>query len=282
MRRPRVTILAPAFNEADVIEAFVAATLEEMSPDWELLIVDDGSTDETPAILERLGNLDGRLRVITHKVNKGLGQALRTGFTGAAGDVIVTMDADQSHPFELVPRLVEACADADAAFGSRFVEGGGMVGIPKKRSAISVVGNRVFRLLFVTEVKDLTTGLRAYRAEVVRDLDLRAKGFGIQLEISTNLIANHRKIAELPLVLKNRSAGESKMRYLPLLPTYVLTLFSMIWLRWVGRRPSRVVGSQGPDAAPVASLPAEPESSLISSNDSTRSAPVRSGQDASQ
>lgn len=267
MTTPRATILAPAFNEADVIEAFVTATLAEMSPDWELLIVDDGSTDETPVILERLSHLDDRLRVITHEVNKGLGQALRTGFTGAAGEVIVTMDADQSHPFELVPRLVEACADADAAFGSRFVDGGGMVGIPKKRSAISVVGNGVFRLLFATKVRDLTTGLRAYRAEVVRDLDLRAKGFAIQLEISTNLIAARRRIVELPLVLKNRTAGESKMRYLPLLPTYIWTLFSMVWLRWTGRRRSKVV---------------EVDSSLISSNDSTESAPMRSGQGASQ
>lgn len=274
---PRVTILAPAYNEADVIADFVGATLESLGPDWELLIVDDGSNDETPTILDGFLARDSRLRVVTHEVNRGLGEALRTGFAEAAGEVIVTMDSDQSHPLDLVPHLVEECRTADAAFGSRFVKGGGMVGIPRKRAAISVLGNFVFRLLFATHVRDLTTGLRAYRAEVVQGLHLNARGFAIQLEISTNLIAQRRKIVELPLVLKNRSAGESKMRYIPLLPTYVSTLVAMILLRWRGARRREPIPGLATD-----SEPAVVGSSLISLNDSTMSASVSSGQAASQ
>lgn len=272
----KVTILAPAFNEEEVITDFVMATMSGIHSNWELLIIDDGSTDATPAMLQSLEAAHPRLRVITHEVNRGLGAALKTGFQAARGEVVVTMDADLSHPLTTVPGLVKAVREADAAFGSRFVPGGGMVGIPKKRAAISVVGNLVFRLLFATRTRDLTTGLRAYRTEVVRGLSLNARGFAIQLEITANLIAQGRRIVELPLVLTPRPAGESKMRYLRLLPSYVSTLIAMTLLRWKGAL--RATRDRDPELVVT-----EPELDVvISLNDTTTSVPEMSGQGASQ
>ena len=128
------------------------------------------------------------------------------------------MDADLSHPLDLLPDLVAGCGTADACYGSRFVPGGGMVGVPLWRSAISQVANIILRAAYRFPTRDLTTGYRAYRAEAVHGLDLVGEGFETQLEITIRLIAAGKTITEVPLVLTTRVAGESKMRYLSLIP----------------------------------------------------------------
>ncbi len=227
-----MSILAPAYNEEAIICTFVQAVLREVPSGWELLIVDDGSTDGTPELLRELGAHHDALRVVTHPRNRGLGEALRTGFSEAVGSVIVTIDADMSHPLDLLPVLVRACEESDAAFGSRFVSGGGMQGVPFVRRMISRVGNAVLRLIFWSSVRDLTTGLRAYRADVVRNLPLESDRFEIQLEISVRLLAIGARVAEIPLMLQSRAAGESKMRYMALLPRYGRLTLRLLKIRW--------------------------------------------------
>jgi dolichol-phosphate mannosyltransferase len=235
MGHPSVTVVAPAYNEEAVIEAFCEQVLDWLPADWELLVVDDGSRDRTPQLLAGVTQ-DQRLRVVTHPRNLGMGAALMTGFAEARGDLICTIDADLSHPLELLGGLAGACEAADAAFGSRFVPGGGMTGVPRWRAAVSRVGNAVFRALFRSSVRDLTTGLRAYRSAAVRDLPVRATGFDTQLEISVRLLAAGARVAELPLQLRQREAGESKMRYLRLVRPYGRTVLRMLVVRWLRRR----------------------------------------------
>jgi dolichol-phosphate mannosyltransferase len=229
---PRLTVVVPAYDEELVIREFVEATAPALPAGSELLVVDDGSTDATPKLLAELtGEVEG-LRVVTHDHNQGIGAALATGFAHAAGDVIVTVDADLSHPVALVTRLADGCRHADAVYGSRYVPGGTMEGVPLWRVLISRFANGVMRLAFRTRVRDLTTGMRAFRADAVRDLRLDATGFEAQLEITVRLLAAGRRIDEIPMVLRNRSAGESKMRYLRLAPRYARTFFRMLKVRW--------------------------------------------------
>lgn len=228
------TILAPAYNEEDVIAAFVDAVLPTLAPGDELVVVDDGSRDGTPAILARLESTHSALRVVTHETNRGLGAALVTGFGFASSDVIVTMDADLSHPLSLVPDLVAACATFDAAFASRFVAGGGMEGVGRMRSVISRVGNAVIRTLLRIRVRDTTTGFRAYRRSTLEGLHLRGQRFEVQLEITARLVDRGAAIVEIPMMLTTRAAGESKMRYLALIPSYASMLIRMALLRWFG------------------------------------------------
>jgi dolichol-phosphate mannosyltransferase len=216
----RLTVLTPAFNEEAVIEQSCSAILAVLPDDSELLVVDDGSVDETPKLLAAAALADTRLRVVTHPTNRGLGAALSTGFASATGDVIVTMDADLSHPVALIDELVAACVDADAAFASRYVPGGGMHGVPWWRQAISRQANGVLRLVLRMPIRDITTGYRAFRTEVVRDMPVQSSGFEVQLEVSARLVAAHRTIVEVPLMLEQRAAGMSKMRYFRLIPRY--------------------------------------------------------------
>jgi dolichol-phosphate mannosyltransferase len=232
----KVTVLAPAYNEEATIERFVSAVTDRLEDGWEILVVDDGSSDATPERLVELATRYPALRVVTHVHNRGIGAALATGFAAIGDGVIVTMDADLSHPLELFPDLVEGCVSADACYGSRFVPGGGMVGVPLWRKAVSRVANVALRTVYGSKVRDLTTGYRAYRAEAVHELDLVGTGFETQLEITIRLLAAGRTIREVPLMLENRVAGESKMRYIRLIPAYASMTFRMFGLRWQSKR----------------------------------------------
>ena len=233
----KVTILAPAYNEEDAIDQFANAVMPHLEDDWEILVVDDGSTDSTPQRLEALAATNPKLRVVTHPQNAGIGAAIATGFAAIPEGIIVTMDADLSHPLDLLPDLVAGCETADACYGSRFIPGGGMVGVPLWRSVISQVANVILRAAYRSRVRDLTTGYRAYRAEAVHDLDLVGEGFETQLEITIRLIAAGKTITEVPLVLTTRVAGESKMRYLSLIPAYAMMSLRLLGLRWWPSRP---------------------------------------------
>lgn len=228
-----VTFLAPAYNEEDVIERFIETILPHLPPGGEMLVVDDGSTDRTPELLDRLQDDHPELRVVTHPANRGLGAALATGFGEARGDVIVTMDADLSHSIDLIPVLVSGCEQSDAVFASRYVPGGGMEGVPAWRKAISRIANLVLRAAYLSPVRDLTTGYRAYRRTAVRDLTITGTRFEAQLEISIRLLAAGHTIREVPLMLTNRAAGESKMRYLRLIPRYATMALRMLAVRWI-------------------------------------------------
>jgi len=228
------TVVAPAYNEQAVIARFVEDVCPVLGDTDELLVVDDGSTDQTPGLLADLAATYERLRVITHPVNRGLGAALATGFAAASLDVVVTMDADLSHPKELIPVLVMSCETADAAFASRFVRGGAMDDVPRLRAWISRTGNALLRVLLRVPVHDMTTGFRAYRRASVEGLSLRGTRFETQLEITVRLVHNKARIVEVPFALRPRAAGESKMRYLSLLPAYGAMTMRMIGLRWLG------------------------------------------------
>ena len=220
-----VTVLAPAYNEEPVIEKFVRAVMETLKGvfSFELLIVNDGSTDRTGEILSCLKEEYDNLVVITHPGNRGLGAGLKTGFINARGDTIVTLDADLSQPPGLIPRMVaEIKIGADVVIGSRYVKGGGMVGVPWWRVVISRLGNQVIRFACGIPARDCTSGMRAYRKEVIQNLGDIGSGFEVQLKILQHM--RKVRLAEVPLLLNNRVAGVSKMRYVCLVPKYLFLL----------------------------------------------------------
>ena len=224
MRDICVSIVAPAFSEEEVIESFVRGVQNAMEgafKDLEVVIVDDGSTDGTHAILERLRQEYGNLVVLKHPMNRGLGAGLETGFRAAKGDVIVTMDADGTHDPGLIPKMVAAIQNgADVVVASRYVPGGGMDGVPRWRQAASIVGNLVLGRLMGWPVCDGTSGFRAYRREVIGRLEGLPAGFEVQGEILRRL-GKGIWVAEVPLRLTARQGGRSKMRYAGLLYRYL-------------------------------------------------------------
>jgi glycosyltransferase involved in cell wall biosynthesis len=147
-----------------------------------------------------------------------LGSAYKTGFAMgmvAGFDVIVEMDADRSHDPAALPALLDAiAAGADLAIGSRYVPGGATPGWSWSRRALSRGGNTFARLMLRLQVHDATSGFRAYRADVLRAVDLEtveANGYGFQIEMTHRVARAGGAVAEIPIVFRDRVAGTSKM-----------------------------------------------------------------------
>lgn len=236
----RVTVVLPAHNEAGNVTPLVTALLRSADAaglEARVIVVDDGSDDDTAAELSALRTEVDRLSVITHPVNRGFAQALKSGIAAACAagcDAAVFMDCDLSHRPEDLPRLIAAIeAGADVVLGSRFVPGGGMVGVPAWRVAISRMGNLFGRVVLGIKVRDMTTGYRAMSRRVLEHLTLTEDNFTVQLEAVVKAAAAGFPIAEVPIVLSTRRHGVSHMYYSPALFAryYRLLMKCRGWLR---------------------------------------------------
>ncbi len=181
-----------------------------------VIVVDDGSPDGTAAVVEKLMRKERRVMLLNRGRKMGLGSAYKDGFRLALekkADIIVSIDADGSHPVNLIPELVKAVENnADVAVASRYVEGGRWsAGLG--RMMVSLMANKLARLSLGVKLKDLTSGFRAYRARAVEHLlkGKFSKGYVFQVEILYRLIRDGFKIVEVPFVFTKRASGKSKL-----------------------------------------------------------------------
>ena len=174
--------------------------------EWELVIVDDGSPDGTADLAEDIGKTQP-VRVLRRSGKLGLASAVVAGFATARGDTLDVMDADLSHPPELVPALVDAVgAGADLAVGSRYVKGGGTVDWPLRRRVVSRVACLLGNAL--VPVRDATSGFFAVRRAAIDGVRLNGIGFKIGLEVIAR--ARAKEIVEVPYTFRDREHGASK------------------------------------------------------------------------
>jgi glycosyltransferase involved in cell wall biosynthesis len=205
----RVTFVIPAFNEASTIEE-VLERVWNLDLEKEVVIVDDGSTDGTGEIAERwVAEHDGQ---VIRKANGGKGAAIRAAIPAIRGDIAVIQDADLEYDPADVPALIEPIVRgaADVVYGSRLAGGR-----PQRAYLFwHLVGNRVLSLLtnvlFNTTISDMETGYKAFRTEVLRSLDLRENGFGIEPEITAKICRRKLRIYELPVAYYGRTYEEGK------------------------------------------------------------------------
>jgi glycosyltransferase involved in cell wall biosynthesis len=195
------------YNEAGAIERNVLALLAELAGqggDWELIVVDDGSLDDSRAIVARLAETRPRLRLVSYAPNRGRGYALRQGFKAARGDLVVTTESDLSWGPEIVTRLIAAlrATGRDLVIASPHGPGGGMVNVPRHRVWLSRYGNRLLTLATGQGLTMVSGMTRGYRRRVIDSLYLEQDGKEIHLEIVAQAIALGFSIAEIPAVLR--------------------------------------------------------------------------------
>jgi dolichol-phosphate mannosyltransferase len=206
--RVDVSIVCPFFNEAGIIEHAIRqmlVQLETLPARWELIVVNDGSTDESPLLAEAVALENPRLRVLGYERNRGRGHALHTGIMAARGAVIVTTEIDLSWGETVVHDLVAAMQrwpDADIVVASPNLPGGGYRHVPAKRVWISRFGNRVIRLCMANAVTMNTGMTRAYRREVIQSLPLTEPGKEFHLEVILKATSFGHKIYEIPAILE--------------------------------------------------------------------------------
>jgi dolichol-phosphate mannosyltransferase len=212
-----VWLVLPTYNEAENLEAIVAAARSALPPGRRVLIVDDSSPDGTGEIADRLADSLDDVEVLHRPGKGGLGPAYVAGFQRAlAGGarLVAQMDADFSHDPADLPRLLAAAEEADLVLGSRYVEGGGVSDWGPVRRGISRGGSAYARRVLGIPIRDLTGGFKVLRRSVLEAIDiasLGSLGYAFQVETTYRAIRAGFRVVEVPIVFCDRRVGESKM-----------------------------------------------------------------------
>ncbi len=210
MEIPIVSIVIPAYNEEKTIEQILFRTnktMETTGIPYEIIMVDDGSSDRTRLLAER-----HKATVLSNGKNTGKGYALRRGFKNASGNIIITMDADGSHKPEEIPRLLKPLlTGADIVVGSRLL-GSREKGSVKK---LNLVGNYLFNLLILLltrkRITDSQTGFRAFKKKVIQEIRITSEGYEIETELTVKTLKNGYQLREEPITCERRKDGCSHL-----------------------------------------------------------------------
>jgi len=227
--RSMIHIVLPAFNEGRNIGRLLDRIQRAMADEdlaYRVVLVDDGSSDDTIEAACRFGN-EVPLEVVRHEKNQGLGATLRDGLNHVIGglddhDIVITMDADDSHVPGLIPRMCRRVREGhDVVIASRFRPGARVYGVPLMRQLFSLGACFIFRLMFPTShIRDFTCGYRAYRGSALKRaaehygaglVDIR--GFQCMVDLILKLHQLGMIIGEVPMILRyDLKEGQSKMR----------------------------------------------------------------------
>ena len=207
-RPPTLSVIIPAFNEAQTIRQVVEA-VKEVPIDTEIIVVNDGSTDETPEILEQMRD-ELRLKILQCKNNRGKGAAIRLGLEQVTGEFVVIQDADlELRPSDIVP-IVEVLQKgiAKVVYGSRFLNG-------KKRASLrTYIANRMLasftNLLYHVRITDEATCYKAFNTNLVANLNLTAQGFEFCPEVTAKVLRAGYHIHEVPISYFPRTKQSGK------------------------------------------------------------------------
>ncbi len=213
---PAVVVI-PTYNERENVVRLVEAVRASV-PAADVLVVDDNSPDGTGDLVAGLAMSDPQVRLLRRAAKSGLGSAYRDGFRDVLErgyTEIVSMDVDFSHDPAVIPEMLRLLdAGADVVIGSRYVPGGATVDWPLHRRLLSRWGNRYTSFVLQLQVRDCTSGFRAYRGEALAGIDpgsTTAEGYAFLTELVRRLVRDGRKVMETPIRFVDREYGTSKM-----------------------------------------------------------------------
>lgn len=219
-----IYIIIPTYNEAGNIEKLLKTINTQNIPNLNIIIVDDNSPDKTARIaIEISKQLKLKVSTIERPSKQGIGSAYITGFKKAISedaDLVFEMDADLSHDPNMISNFIEESKNADAVTGSRRVEGGDVKGWNARRNIQSKVASGFARALLRLKTKDVTTGYRCYRSEVLKKIPLdkiKSNGYAFQLEILWWCEKLGFKIKEIPISFIDREHGKSKLSWIEII-----------------------------------------------------------------
>ncbi len=225
----KTLVIVPTYNEKENLPLIVPAILGQ-SDQLEVLVVDDNSPDGTGDIADRLAAENGRVHVLHREGKRGLGTAYIAGFKYAlAADygAIIEMDADFSHDPADLTRLIAGLLQADVVIGSRWIKGGKTVNWSPLRAFISRGGSWYARTVLSMPLRDLTSGFKCFRREVLQTLKLdniTSNGYGFQVEVNYLCHKAGFRLLELPIIFPDRKLGRSKMS-----GQIVLEAVALVW-----------------------------------------------------
>lgn len=239
----RTLVIVPTHNEeANITE--LLGRIRHTVPEADVLVVDDVSTDDTRALVLEAAARLGQIRLEARNSKTGLGDAYRHGFRiglREGYDALVEIDADHSHDPGLLPLMLAISSHGvGLVIGSRYIPGGSVDGWSARRTWLSRWGNRYAAIALGLAINDATAGYRVYAADLLRRIDLdgvRASGYGFQIEMTYRTIGAGATVVEVPIVFRDRIAGESKMhRRIVVEAFWLVTLWGLRDLLTLRRR----------------------------------------------
>ena len=207
-------VVIPTYNEIDNIEEFI---IQISNFDVSVLIVDDNSPDGTGKVVEDITKINKKINLMKRNEKLGLGSAYRDGFKWGLDkgySYLLEMDADFSHRFEDLVKILEASSSADMIIGSRYIEEGGSIGWDTRRKMLSSFANKLSKFLLKTKINDMTSGFRCYSNKALLEISYattKSDGYAFQVEMSARAVQKQLSIKEVPIIFNERRLGNSKM-----------------------------------------------------------------------
>ncbi|HEV8582750.1 MAG TPA: glycosyltransferase family 2 protein [Thermoanaerobaculia bacterium] len=264
LKTPEISVVIPVYNEEEnlpILAAEVQGALEAVGRPYEVIYVDDGSTDGSPEILSDLAREDARVRVVRQQRNSGQSAALAAGFRFACGGIVVTLDADLQNDPADIPRLLERMNGHDVVCGVRVNRQDTWV-----RKVSSRIANGVRNRLTHDSVTDVGCTLRACRTELVRNLPMFT---GMHRFLPTLLKMEGARVTEVPVHHRPRLHGQPKYNIRNRIWRALADLFAVRWMqkRWIDRRLSEEINAWNTTPSGSSSdSSAKPSSSAVSSS----------------
>lgn len=231
--KPLVSLVLPAYNESAVVRKNLGVLADYMKSleqkyDWEIIIINDGSKDDTSELARQFALDHPNIFVFDHVVNFGLGQALKFAFNQSHGQYIVTMDMDLSYSPDHIEKLVDRLRETRAkiVIASPYFVGGAVENVPALRRWLSVGANKFLSIAAHGRIKTLTGMVRAYDAKFLKTLDFYSMGMEVNSEILYKAMVLRARIEEIPALLRwhNPVDGQPVRRSSMRIARYVLTL----------------------------------------------------------
>lgn len=227
-----LSVIVPAHNERENIAPTVRALARELrgeSIPFEVVVVNDNSTDDTPGVVKGLQAELPEVRLVNNRPPGGLGRAVRCGLDNFSGEVVAVVMADLSdHPADVVKCYRKIEEGYDCAFGSRFIEGSRVTHYPAVKLVVNRIVNKAIQILFWTRHNDMTNAFKLYRRHVIESIQpLHAAHFNITIEMSLSALIRHYRIAMLPITWSGRTWGQSHLRLRQMGRRYLCTLLEL-------------------------------------------------------
>jgi len=231
-----ISLVVPVFNEADNIQGFLRDVEDAVREPHETLIVYDFPEDNTLPAIARMVPPANNVRLVHNTLGKGVLNALKAGFKASGGDVIIVMMADRSDEPKDVAALARLIREgADVVAGSRYIAGGRQEGGPLLKRTLSRMAGVSLHYLAGLPVRDATNNFRAYSRRVIEEIPIEGEAsFALALELTVKAHWRGWRIAEVPTVWRDRTAGKSRFRLFAWMPHYLKWYLLAMKKAWLG------------------------------------------------
>ena len=230
----KFSIIIPAKNEADCLHSTVSDLREILANSdipFEILVVDDHSTDQTWSVLSKIQEIYPEIRSIKNARNPGFGNAVQEGFENMSGDAAIVFMADESdNPKDVIAYCEKLNEGYDCVFGSRFIKGGKVINYPTPKLILNRLANKFIQLIFGIHLNDTTNAFKAYRKEVIKGcMPFLSPHFNLTVELPLKAIIRGYSWTVVPISWRNRKNGTAKFKIKEMGSRYIFIIL-YAWL----------------------------------------------------